>query len=203
MIQRLFLFGLLLLFVLASCNEQGTASDASNEEAQTLPDEFYLKEGKMIASTAFKTLSTSLKEKMMEGGVVEAVEYCNIAAYPLTDSLSREYDVSIRRVSDRLRNQGNRGSELENEWIGKYKALQAKGEPLMPFIHRDDEHVRFVAPIAVKPLCLSCHGQLEKHISTTDYQVITDLYPEDQAINYATGDLRGIWSIAFANNETE
>ena len=46
----------------------------------------------------------------------------------------------------------------------------------------------------VQPLCLSCHGsELAPDIATQ----ITDLYPEDRAVGFEVGDLRGVFWLEF------
>ena len=55
----------------------------------------------------------------------------------------------------------------------------------------------FFSPITTQDLCLKCHGKLGETLAVADYAVIKDLYPADDAIGYASGELRGIWSIAF------
>jgi len=47
------------------------------------------------------------------------------------------------------------------------------------------------------PLCEKCHGKIGSTLKEADYASIKSLYPEDMAIGYKTGDLRGMWSISF------
>jgi len=183
-----------------SCDNSSNESQTKKSDTSTLSQEemeMYLTKGKTIAKEAFLTLSSNLKTKMNEGGVVNAVEYCNMAAYPLTDSIAKANNATLRRVSVKNRNSMNTPDEVEMGVIDGYKELMAADEKLKPVIINEDGNVRFMAPILLKPACLSCHGTPEKHISTSDLAFIRDLYPNDEAINFSTGDLRGIWSITF------
>ena len=66
------------------------------------------------------------------------------------------------------------------------------------FAHPDERStVAFYAPIKVQDLCLNCHGQPGTDIKAADYDLIKKLYPEDEAVGYKSGDLRGMWSIRF------
>jgi hypothetical protein len=59
--------------------------------------------------------------------------------------------------------------------------------------------VRYFAPIFMKGQCLKCHGSLGADINDTTYAIIKEHYPNDQAIGFEEGELRGIWSINFGN----
>lgn len=198
--KKSFIYSVIILSgLLLSCNNSSESQvEESNETglSQQEKDE-YKNKGKAIAKEAFLTLSSNLKVKMKEGGVQNAVEYCNVAAYPLTDSIAKANNAIVRRVSDRLRNPMNKADEVEMMVIENYKQMLASEEKLKPFIIEDEGNVRFMAPIILKPECLSCHGTPEKHISKSDLAFIQELYPGDEAINFSSGDLRGIWSITF------
>jgi hypothetical protein len=49
-------------------------------------------------------------------------------------------------------------------------------------------------------MCLACHGDPQKDIQPAVLQTISKLYPDDKAIGYKEGDLRGAWHIIFRNN---
>jgi hypothetical protein len=57
-----------------------------------------------------------------------------------------------------------------------------------------DSRLGYVEPILVQPLCLTCHGDpLAPDIAAR----IDELYPEDRAVGYEIGDLRGVFWIEF------
>ena len=66
-----------------------------------------------------------------------------------------------------------------------------------PLVYSDGSTNKFFAPILTKELCLSCHGTPGNQLSEADYAFIKEIYPYDKAINFNSGDLRGIWSIKF------
>jgi len=61
----------------------------------------------------------------------------------------------------------------------------------------DGEWINFYAPILLAPLCQKCHGIPGETMGLENYDIIQKYYPEDEAINYKSGDLRGLWSISF------
>jgi hypothetical protein len=197
--NTLFYFSLVSIFLM-SCGDIEPSSTVTEEVHSGLSkqdEKSYLKKGKTIAKETFLTLSSHLKSKMKEGGVHAAVEYCNLAAYPLSDSIAKANNITLKRVSNRLRNTANNADSLELDQISKYEEEIRSGIELSAVVLNDGNQVRFMAPILLKPACLNCHGTPEKHISNADIAFIRELYPNDEAINFKTGDLRGIWSISF------
>ena len=73
----------LLLISFFSCESQSPASDAPLNEQEEVA---FVEKGRLIASTTFAALSTKLQEALQQGGVKQAITYCQIAAIPLTDS---------------------------------------------------------------------------------------------------------------------
>lgn len=157
----------------------------------------YLADGQQIAGATFTTLSSQLKAAMGEGGVQQAVAYCQLAAHPITDSLSEVYQANIRRITDRPRNPQNTASAAEVELMEAYKKQLAQEEKIAPQVVTVDGQTRFYAPIVLMDLCQKCHGTVGETIQAEDYAFIQERYPQDQATGYKSGDLRGLWQITF------
>lgn len=157
-----------------------------------------INEGQQIAGATFKTLSSNLQSAIAEGGIEHALQFCNIEAMPLTDSLSTHYDVTIRRASHQPRNQSNKADAEEMKVIKQYLEQMENDEQLKPVTYADDQNITFHAPIAINnDLCLNCHGQAGEDIPESDVATIQELYPEDQATGFSMGELRGVWTIRF------
>ncbi|NGP76554.1 DUF3365 domain-containing protein [Balneolaceae bacterium YR4-1] len=152
--------------------------------------------GSEITGQAFNTLSSNLKQAMSEGGVAYALEFCNVKAIPLTDSLSQYTGIEIRRSSHRPRNPRNRADSLEMKSIREFMARIEQNEEPEPITYRSKNTYIYHAPIKINNgLCLNCHGQPGTDISEQNLALINKLYTEDQATGFSIGDLRGIWSI--------
>ena len=53
--------------------------------------------------------------------------------------------------------------------------------------------VGYVEPIHLQPLCATCHGE---SIEPTLLEAIRSRYPEDQAVGFRVGELRGLfWAV--------
>lgn len=162
----------------------------------------YLDQGKSIAGATFAVLSSRLQTAMGEGGVPEAINYCQLNAYRLVDSLSKVHKATIRRTSLLARNPDDRPSELEREILETYAGEDAAGQELKPMVRAlENQEVAFFAPIRTNAFCLNCHGTPGETLKEEDYALIRRHYPEDNAIGYQDGDLRGMWSIRFRRQE--
>ncbi len=194
---RIFLPGLLVILSIACGTDtaQRPASDDASGEV-SFDKSAILQTGKEIAQVTFLTLSTELAAAMERGGVTEAVNYCNLAAYPLVDSLSTVHNAKIRRTTLKPRNPKDAPNAMEKAVLEAYHQQERAGEALKPqIVQIGEREVAFFAPIRIQPGCLKCHGEIGKDITPEDYAHIEEHYPEDQAVGYELGELRGMWSI--------
>jgi hypothetical protein len=179
-----------------SGDKKGTAEVPVLSESER---SVYLEKGKTIAGATFAVLSSQLQSAMQEGGVGSAIEYCQVNAYPLVDSLSKVHNAAIRRTTLKVRNPDDQPTELEREILEAYARKDAAGEQIGPMVRAlKGQEVIFFAPIRTNAFCLQCHGVPGQTLSEENYALIRRHYPEDQAIGYQDGDLRGMWSIRFS-----
>lgn len=194
--KLIYLFPILALSLLACNNSEQQVSETIKETVETT-DVDYIKEGKTIAENTFKVLSSNLQQAMVDGGIENALNYCNVKAMPLTDSLSQHHNVSIKRVSNKARNPLNQATENEQKILNNYLT---KIENRTPLISKNKNgNPTFYAPITTKSLCLNCHGIVGETLLPENYEKIKTLYPQDQATGYKNDELRGMWSIEFKN----
>lgn len=186
MLQRIFI--LILTFSFISCGNEFS----EKEKAE------YTAKGKEIAAASFKKLSEQLMAQMKEGGPAQAIPFCNMEAVPLVDELSKEYNAIIKRTSDQLRSCDNEPTDRELDIINEYQELLKANKPIAPIVELDKKgNKHFYAPIKISAKCLICHGEKGKTLTVKTDSIIKSLYPNDLAIGYKNGDLRGIWSITF------
>ncbi len=190
-IVLIILIGILFL---ASCTQEKRDKPVIDNK---LIDQQYLNKGKEIASATFNALSAKLQAAIKEGGIKNAIEYCNLAALPVVDSLSAVHGANIRRTSLKVRNPQDAPTVLEKEILTQLHNQVDNLESIGPQIERTADQFHFFAPITVNAFCLQCHGIIGKDLTTENYSLIKEQYPEDQATGYVEGDLRGMWSIAF------
>lgn len=186
---------MLSLISLISCRE------AREKEKTTEQSSFdaapYLAKGQQIASAVFGTLSAEVSKSMQAAGVAATIAYCNVQAYPITDSLAAIHQAKIKRTSHKVRNLQNAPDSLETVILGQYLRLQQQGLEMPPRVVQEGEKVHFFAPILLAQPCLACHGIVGETLDENDLAVIQQHYPKDKATGFAAGELRGIWSIQF------
>ena len=156
--------------------------------------------GNSIAKASFESLSGNLKAAASNGGIANAIQYCNMNALPLTDSLSKIFNAKIKRRSLKLRNPSNQPDSLEAYMLDLYLQIEKMRKPMVSktLLAKNNE-VRYFAPIILKSQCLKCHGVVGEDITDETYAIIKEHYPGDQAVGFREGELRGIWSINFGD----
>jgi len=134
-------------------------------------------------------LMQALKGALASGSPADAVAVCRdrapaIAAAAATDG------VLVGRTSDRLRNPKNAPRAWVAPILAEYVAAAPSQRPPHRVVALPDGRFGYVEPIYTAPLCTTCHGaQLAPAISAK----LAALYPDDQARDYAEGDLRGLF----------
>jgi hypothetical protein len=190
--RSLLLTALVILF-LVSCKSE------EKKQQQAIMKEF-TEVGNRIAKASFESLSGNLKAAASNGGITNAIQFCNMNALPLTDSLSKTFNAKIKRSSLKLRNPGNQPDSLEAYMLDLYLQIEKMKKPLVgKTLLANNGDVRYFAPIILKSQCLKCHGVIGQDIKDETYAIIKEHYPNDQAVGYYEGQLRGIWSINFGN----
>lgn len=134
-------------------------------------------------------------------GTEGAVSFCNLKALTITDSMSNQLGIHIRRVSDQARNPLNKANETELAYIRKAKAALKSQQPIYPSIIEHEKDVVGYYPITTNKMCLQCHGNPKKEIAPEVYAKIKSLYPEDLATGYGENQLRGLWVVTMKKNE--
>ena len=153
--------------------------------------------GKAIVAEASSLLSSNLQSAMQQGGVSNALPFCSLVASPLTAGLASKHGVTIRRVTHKARNPGDRADGSELAILKHFEAALTGTNPPPPVVtNYAGTTVTFFAPIVLNnELCLKCHGEPGKDISAENLAVIQRLYPQDEATGFKLGQLRGAWRI--------
>jgi hypothetical protein len=150
------------------------------------------------AQEFMQTLKQELQAAMQEGGPVNAVSVCNLTAPAIASTYSIRNGWDVGRTSLKTRNPGNTPDAWERAVLVSFEERKRAGEDpaMMEFyevVSQDGSNeLRYMKAIPTAPLCLACHGQQLDSIVKTR---IETLYPQDQALGYQEGDIRGAFSI--------
>ena len=151
--------------------------------------------GLLIVNSTRNHLVKHLMETIANEGTDGAVQYCNIHAMALTDSVARVSRATIRRVTDQPRNPANMADSTELAFILEQKAGMEAGKKPEPKIFVHEGKMTGYYPIITANMCLQCHGTPGKDIAASTSAKIDSLYPEDKAKGYAENQVRGLFVV--------
>lgn len=156
------------------------------------------------ARAAIKGLGGALKEKlqaaMKEGGPVAALSVCNTEAPKIEKERSEASGMKVARTALKVRNPDNAPDDFERRVMEEFLAKIKGGADAMKLEHAEvvekdgRKTFRYMKPImtAGNP-CLACHGaELKPEVSAK----ISELYPKDEAVGFAAGDMRGAFTVS-------
>ena len=106
---------------------------------------------------------------------------------------SEESGAQIRRIARKNRNPGN---AMEEELEALYRELEAQpikdGAPRAVHASFDDRFIYMRAIVMQEKPCATCHGQ---NVEPALKAVIQGAYPDDRAIGFTPGQLRGAFVV--------
>jgi len=150
------------------------------------------------------TLQGHLQKAMKSGGPVNALAVCNTKAPEIAGAVSSEQGMQISRVSLKNRNPDMGEPTLwQSKVLEEFESRKAGGEKPVTLSysevveHGGQQEFRFMKAIPTGKLCLTCHGT---NISPAVQKKITALYPQDKAVGYKEGDLRGAFVVVKSLN---
>jgi len=139
----------------------------------------------------FKAQLQQALKRGLAKGPADAVAVCRLEAPAIAESLSRE-SVLMGRTSHRLRNPANAGPDWVDPIVNAYLENPSGRSPQT--VALGEQRVGYVEPIVTKPLCLTCHGD---NLAPDIANRLRELYPEDRATGFHTGDLRGVFWVEY------
>jgi hypothetical protein len=160
----------------------------------------YLEESRKTAMEFMQKLGGTLKKQIETGGVESAIGVCKQVAPALAADYSKN-DQVVKRVSLKVR---NKTQGTPDAWelgvLEKFDQNQREGKPdnSMEVNHitqdADGKWFRYMKAIPTQPMCLQCHGK-PTDIPATVKASLAKEYPEDKAVGYSIGEIRGAISI--------
>ena len=195
----------LLAVGMIACSEKAAESEqnAALETAEPVPvkslEAQVLDTSRYLSQQAFQALSSVLMAQIQAVGPDGAVAFCNERALPLTDSVAQQLGISIRRIASRYRNPDNAANAEEKAMLASWeKEVKALQQPQPRWMDQGDTITWYGAITIPNPRCLDCHGLLkEGDIHPKTLAQIKRFYPDDRAVNFELGDLRGMWKISY------
>ena len=184
-----------VFLIISSC---GLKEEKVVQKEDSIRQEYLLK-GRQIAALTQSELLKNVSQAMQKGGPVYAIDFCNLKAMDLKDSLSKLNNCEIKRIAIKYRNPMDKPqTKTEKDQLEKYKQAFLKGDSLESEVLVFDDRTEYFQPIFMsKGACLVCHGEPSVQIAAETMEIIQERYPEDKATGFALNDFRGAWKITF------
>ncbi len=168
----------LLLIALVLAAEQG--SEVPRYAVDDVPLE--LRPALKRAEEAIRATACDVERRFGEGDPDANAARCGGAA--------EVPGVAVGRTSARLRNPKNAPPAWARSFLAATDGRKAVEVPAAAFDLGD--RVGLLRPIETRRRCLACHAAREQLAEGTR-RWLTRSYPQDRALGYALGDLRGFW----------
>lgn len=163
--------------------------------------EDFVKRSRDLVNAFQGSLKGELQAAMKDGGPSNAISVCSVRAPQIASELSDPERWSIARTSHKTRNPDNAPDDWEAKVLEEFRQRAMAGEGLermekAEFVKSDEGHLyRYMKAIPVGKVCLTCHGS---NVAPELKDQIKAYYPEDQAIGFELGELRGAFTITKA-----
>ncbi len=200
----------LVLGALAACSKTDTPAVRADPAASgTVVESTGVEGADSLSLVTARDAATALGQGLMQallarletGGPDSALAFCADSARALTARYQLA-GVDVHRTSLRVRNPSNAPDSAEVrvlEYLGGLKTAGTLPTEFAEVRRREDgtRELRYFRPITVAAGCLNCHGAVDG-IKASVRQVLAERYPEDQAVGYAEGDVRGVVAVRVA-----
>ena len=124
-----------------------------------------------------------------------AIAVCKEKAPTAAENVQQTYGVAIGRTSHKVRNPAT----LAPDWAQPY-VDDMVGDPT--YLVGPSGELGALLPIKLRAECGMCHGPAEE-IDESIMAAIAEAYPDDQAVGFVEGDLRGWFWVEAPPGEAE
>ena len=163
----------------------------------------WLADARKVASQVPPKLLQVLNDEIAKGGPVAAMAVCREKAPQMAKAASEQTGWTIKRVSLRNRNPKAAPDAWERATLEEFDRRAAAGESPATLEKSVTEtvagrtEVRYMKALPVQAVCLACHGATDQLAPEVAAQLHT-LYPDDKAVGYTQGQIRGAMTIRKA-----
>lgn len=196
-----------IIFLLVSCVKDESAERTPEMQKKDVKEsiskmqinkETEIDSAKSAIKTFAGALKTELKKAIHEGGPVNAINVCNTTALSITNKVSEEQGLKLSRVSLKNRNPNNAPNDWQRKVMEDFETRKSKGEAINSLTYAEvieqtyGIQFRFMKAIPTGEICVLCHGT---NITSGVRIKLDELYPEDKAIGFNIGDIRGAFVV--------
>ncbi len=159
-------------------------------------DAAMIEQARGVASAIPPKLLNMLTDEIAKGGMDGAIAVCREKAPQMAKAASEKSGWNVRRVSLKNRNPKAVPDAWERSVLEDFDARAKAGEPAAKLERGEvvsvgnEKFYRYMKALPTNDLCMNCHGPAEG-IAPAVSQRLHELYPDDKAVGYAPGEIRG------------
>lgn len=161
-------------------------------------------ESRAVANQILSQVRGELVRELERTGPVRAITVCKYSVPEITSNVSRQTGMRVTRVALRPRNRALGEPDVwEQRVLLDFENRTAKGEKAdaLEYYEIVDEPAgrvfRYMKSLAMTPPCLLCHGP-SSQLSEGVRALLASEYPNDKAVEYNVGQVRGAVSVKKA-----
>ncbi len=165
----------------------------------TISDDENTTTARKIVKDFGSQLKSELMKGMKDGGQIGAISVCYSEAPKIAKQLSDSTGWKVARTSLKTRNSNNVPDDWERSVLENFEDQLKDGKDAKTLEYSeivkigDVKYFRYMKAIPTGGVCLNCHGS---RIKDPVKEKITELYNEDNAINYKKDDIRGAFTLS-------
>jgi hypothetical protein len=187
-------------YTLASLLLLASYSIAYADMPVSSPEKNMLGDAKKLSAEFVQKLGGTLKQQLESSGTESALSVCKDVAPAMSAQYSNDNRI-VKRVSLKPRNNTiGVADEWEANQLKQFDMAATSGKPAAEIEthavtdEKDGRWFRYMKAIPTQPMCLQCHGGTDD-IKPTVQTLLKQLYPNDLAVGYKVGEIRGAISV--------
>ncbi|MDO9052088.1 MAG: DUF3365 domain-containing protein [Methylotenera sp.] len=187
-------------YTLASLLLLASYSIAYADMPVSSPEQNMLGDAKKLSAEFVQKLGGTLKQQLESSGTESALSVCKDVAPAMSAQYSNDKRI-VKRVSLKPRNNTiGVADEWEANQLKQFDMAVASGKPAAEIEahavtdEKDGRWFRYMKAIPTQAMCLQCHGGTD-NIQPTVQALLKQLYPNDLAVGYKVGEIRGAISV--------
>ena len=165
-----------------------------NANNSNIPYKIAEAKAKNVAHHFHTVMKTTMKQKLKEGGIISAAKFCVNNSKKTIEKFNQnlEKGISLKRVSLKNRNKDAYPLKEEINILKAFDLLESSAVylPSITQVVGENKFKVYFPTTLSERTCKKCHG-LEKNINPKVLRLIQHKYPNDKALNYEAGQVRG------------
>jgi hypothetical protein len=161
----------------------------------------FTEESRKLAGQMLSQVRGELLREVERSGPIRAINVCKYSAPEIASDLSRQSGARVSRVALRPRNPALGDADVwEQKVLLDFEKRFAKGEKAdaLEFsevvVEPAGKSWRYMKAIPMAQACMPCHGPVSQISEGVRAQLASE-YPNDRAVDYQLGQVRGAVSI--------